>query len=74
MPTTLIKGAELVVAWDASEKRHAYMPDADVGLRGRHDPLRRPPLRGVADTTVDGAGLMVMPGLVNIHSTPPASR
>jgi len=70
MPTTLIKGAELVVAWDASEKRHAYMPDADVAFEdgtirfvGRH-------YEGVADVTVDGAGLMVMPGLVNIHSHP----
>jgi cytosine/adenosine deaminase-related metal-dependent hydrolase len=70
MATTLIKNAELAVAWDASESRHAYLPDADVAFEdgtirfvGRH-------YEGAADTTVDGAGLMVMPGLVNIHSHP----
>ncbi len=32
MPTTLIRNADFVVAWDADAKRHVYMPDADVAF------------------------------------------
>ena len=44
MPTTLIRKADLIVAWDASEKSHTYLPDADMAFTdgvlrfvGRHD-------------------------------------
>jgi hypothetical protein len=30
---TVIRNAELVVAWDASTKSHTYLPDADVASR-----------------------------------------
>jgi cytosine/adenosine deaminase-related metal-dependent hydrolase len=70
MAITLIKGAELVVAWDASEKRHAYMPDADVAFEGGAIRFVGRGYDGVADVVVDGKGLMIMPGLVNIHSHP----
>ncbi len=32
MPTTLIRKADLIVAWDASEKSHTYLPDADMAF------------------------------------------
>ncbi|HET6608389.1 MAG TPA: amidohydrolase family protein [Rhodopila sp.] len=68
MTTTLIRNAGMVIGWDG--KAHTYMPDADltftdgaIGFVGRgYD--------GPADTVIDGKGLMVMPGLVNIHSHP----
>ncbi|MFM7611934.1 MAG: N-ethylammeline chlorohydrolase, partial [Alphaproteobacteria bacterium] len=70
MPTTLIRNADLIVAWDASEKSHTYLPDADMAFTdgvlrfvGRH-------YEGPADEVMDGKGLMIMPGLVNIHSHP----
>jgi 5-methylthioadenosine/S-adenosylhomocysteine deaminase len=70
MTTTLIRGADVVVAWDASAAQHVYLTDADVtfadgvlGFVGRgYD--------GAADAVISGKGLMVMPGLVNIHSHP----
>lgn len=70
MATTLIKGAELIVAWDASEKRHVYMPDADLAFEGGVIRFVGRGYEGVADHVVDGTGMLVMPGLVNIHSHP----
>jgi len=70
MATTLIRNAELVVAWDASAKRHAYMPGADVAWEDGVIRFVGRGYDGVADTVIDGAGMMVMPGLVNIHSHP----
>ena len=32
MPTTLIRKADLIVAWDASAKSHTYLPDADMAF------------------------------------------
>jgi hypothetical protein len=61
MPTTLIRKADLIVAWDASEKSHTYLPDADMAFTdgvlrfvGRH-------YEGPADEVMDGKGLMIMP-------------
>ena len=34
MPTTLIRNADMVVAWDAGAKSHVYMPGADVAFEG----------------------------------------
>jgi 5-methylthioadenosine/S-adenosylhomocysteine deaminase len=70
MTTTLIKGADLVVAWDASEKRHAYMPGGDVAFEDGVIRFVGRGYEGIADEVISGSGLMVMPGLVNIHSHP----
>ncbi|WP_421990102.1 amidohydrolase family protein [Roseococcus sp.] len=70
MTVTLIKGADLVVAWDASEKRHAYMPGGDVAFEDGVIRFVGRGYEGVADEVISGSGLMVMPGLVNIHSHP----
>jgi cytosine/adenosine deaminase-related metal-dependent hydrolase len=68
--TTLIRGASFAIAWDALEKRHVYMPDADVAFRGGAISFVGRGHDGAADRVIDGAGLMVMPGLVNIHCHP----
>jgi cytosine/adenosine deaminase-related metal-dependent hydrolase len=68
--TTLIKGASFAVAWDAAAKRHVYMPDADVAFRGGAITFVGRGYDGAADRVIEGAGLMVMPGLVNIHCHP----
>lgn len=68
--TTLIRNAEVVVAWDAAAQRHVYLDRADVAFA---DGLLRHVGRGYAgpaERVIDGVGLMVMPGLVNIHSHP----
>ena len=68
--TTLVRNASFAVAWDASSKKHAYMPDADVAWRGGVLTFVGRGYDGPADEVIDGRGLMVMPGLVNIHCHP----
>ncbi len=68
--TTCIRAADWVIAWDEAEGRHAYLRDGDVVFEGetlRHVGAR---FEGPVDREIDGAGLMVMPGLVDIHSHP----
>jgi cytosine/adenosine deaminase-related metal-dependent hydrolase len=68
--TTVIRNAEVVVAWDASEKQHTYLTGADVAYSGGTLTFVGRGYDGAADEVLDGAGMMVMPGLVNIHSHP----
>jgi 5-methylthioadenosine/S-adenosylhomocysteine deaminase len=68
--TTVIRNAELVVAWDAGTKQHVYMPDADVAYDGGTLTFVGRGYKGPAEEEISGKGLMVMPGLVNIHSHP----
>jgi 5-methylthioadenosine/S-adenosylhomocysteine deaminase len=68
MSTTLIRNADWAIAWDAGEKRHVYRKGVDVAFDGDGIVHVGPSFTGTADATVDGRGLMAMPGLVNIHS------
>ncbi len=68
MTTTLIKNAGWAIAWDAGEKRHVYRKGIDVAFGPRGITHVGPDFRGAAEVTIDGRGLMVMPGLVNVHS------
>jgi 5-methylthioadenosine/S-adenosylhomocysteine deaminase len=70
MPTTVIKNAAWVIAWDEAAGRHTYRQDVDVAFAdgcithiGRNYP-------GSTDRTIDGSARMVIPGLINIHSHP----
>ncbi|MBY0338045.1 MAG: amidohydrolase family protein [Acetobacteraceae bacterium] len=68
--TTLIRNADLVVAWDSTEKRHAYLPGGDVAFADGKLTFVGRNYDGPAEEVIEGKGLMVMPGLVNIHSHP----
>ena len=68
--TTVIRNAELVVAWDAGAQQHVYLPDADVAFEGGALTFVGRGYKGPAEEEIGGRGLMVMPGLVNIHSHP----
>ena len=70
MTITVIRNADVVVAWDAAASRHVYLHGADVAFEGGTLRYVGPRYEGQADETVDGSGRMVMPGLVNIHSHP----
>ena len=67
---TVIKDTAWIVAWDGEQQRHTYLRNGDVAFRGgeiihvggRYD--------GDVTHEVDGRGLFVMPGLVDIHSHP----
>jgi 5-methylthioadenosine/S-adenosylhomocysteine deaminase len=68
MPVTLIKNASWVVAYDG--ERHSYLNDIDVAFENDRIVHVGPGFAGEAGTTIDGRGLLVMPGLVNVHSHP----
>jgi len=68
--TTVIKSADWVVAWDAAAGSHSYRRGIDVAFRGNEIIHVGPDFEGTADETIDGRSLMVMPGLVDIHSHP----
>src|SRR5476651_2038659 len=69
-PVTLIRSAAVVVAWDERAKSHVYLSDADVAFQSGAMIFAGRDYPGAAAETIDGKGLMVMPGLVNIHSHP----
>jgi cytosine/adenosine deaminase-related metal-dependent hydrolase len=68
--TTCIRNAACVVAWDAANRRHAYLMGGDVAFTGDTISFVGRHYEGAADTAIDGSNLMVMPGLVNLHSHP----
>lgn len=68
--TVCVKNADWVVAWDAANGRHAYLERADVAWDGDTLIHVGRGYAGRADETVDGRGLMVMPGLIDVHSHP----
>ena len=70
MTTTVIRNAELVLAWDEASQSHHYLPDAEVAFTDGTLSFVGRGYDGLADEVVDGKGMMVMPGLVNIHSHP----
>ena len=68
--TVCVKNADWVVAWDASSRRHAYLERGDVVFAGDTLTFVGRDYPGRADETIDGRGLMVMPGLIDVHSHP----
>jgi 5-methylthioadenosine/S-adenosylhomocysteine deaminase len=67
---TCIRNAACIIAWDAGRRRHAYLLDGDVAFAGESITFVGKRYEGTADTIIDGSELMVMPGLINIHSHP----
>jgi 5-methylthioadenosine/S-adenosylhomocysteine deaminase len=70
MPTTVIRNADWVVAWDEAASRHVYRHGVDLAFADDRIAFVGHGYGGPAGRTIDGAGLMVMPGLIDIHSHP----
>lgn len=68
--TSVIKNADWVVGWDYRNKEHVYLRDADVAFTGKYITFVGKSFQGSSDIEIDGNGLMVMPGLINIHAHP----
>lgn len=69
MKTTLIKNADCIVAWDETRQGHVYLRNADLAFTGDRIVFVGRDYAGAADCeVVDGRGMLVMPGLVNIHT------
>lgn len=70
MTTTVIRNAAWVIAWDAGAQQHSFLTDADVAFTGDTLTWVGRNHEGPVDVEVDGRDLMVMPGLIDIHSHP----
>jgi 5-methylthioadenosine/S-adenosylhomocysteine deaminase len=70
MAATVIRNADVVLAWDAAAGQHVYLTDADLAFEDGRLAFVGRGYGGPAGEEIPGAGLMVMPGLVNIHSHP----
>src|SRR6202167_3647056 len=70
MPTTLIRNADWVIAWDEGAAHHVYRRGVDLVFTDARIAFLGKNFAGHADREIDGAGLMVMPGLIDIHSHP----
>ena len=70
MPTTIIRNAAWVIAWDAQRGRHAYRRNVDLAFTGDRIVHIGPDYTAMAERIIDGANRAVIPGLVNIHSHP----
>lgn len=68
--TTVIRNAATVIGWEAAAQRHVYLRDADIAFSDGRITHLGGAYAGPAQTIVDGRGLMVMPGLVDIHCHP----
>jgi cytosine/adenosine deaminase-related metal-dependent hydrolase len=70
MSTTWIKDVDWAVVWCERMKAQVYRRSIDVVFSGDTLTHVGPDFSGTADEVVEGSGLMVMPGLVDIHSHP----
>jgi 5-methylthioadenosine/S-adenosylhomocysteine deaminase len=70
MAITCIRNAAWIIAWDSNTERHAYLRDADLVFEGERISFVGRLYSGPFDAEIGGADLMVMPGLVDIHSHP----
>ena len=68
--TTVIRNADWVVAWNELRGKHQYLRNIDVAFAGNEIVHVGAAYDGPADAEIPGRDLMVMPGLVNIHSHP----
>jgi len=68
--TTVVRNAAWIIAWDLAAGRHAYLRDADLAFSEDRIVHVGPDYAGEADREIDGRGLLVMPGLIDLHSHP----
>ena len=71
MPTTVIRNAEIVLAWDPATQQHVYLTAGDVAFKDGKLLFVGHDYAGPAEEMISGSGLMVMPGLVNIRRASP---
>ena len=70
MPTTLIKNAAWLIAWDEAAERQVYRRDIDLAFTDDRISFLGRDFPGRADRIIDGGGRVVIPGLIDIHSHP----
>ena len=66
--TTRIRAAKWVIAFDEATNDHRYLRDTDVVFRGSEIVFVGSDYDGSVDEDMNGAELMVMPGMVSTHT------
>jgi cytosine/adenosine deaminase-related metal-dependent hydrolase len=67
--TICFRNADWLIGWDSTQGRHAYFRNADLAFRGETILFAGPGrFEGPCDEEIPGAGLCLMPGLVDIHN------
>ncbi|HVH74761.1 MAG TPA: amidohydrolase family protein [Stellaceae bacterium] len=70
MPTSVIRNADWVVAWDEGAARHVYRRGLDIAFSEDGIAFVGRNYAGAADRVIDGKDRLVIPGLIDIHSHP----
>lgn len=70
MPRTLYESLDWLVAYDGETGRHAYLKGGDLVVDDDRIAFAGFGYDGHADAVRSGAGLMAMPGLIDLHSHP----
>ena len=70
MSTTIIKNIAWAVTWDGAGDNHVYEQGIDIAFDESGITHVGGDYTGAAGETIDGGNLMVMPGLIDIHSHP----
>jgi len=65
--TTLIRNCDWIVAFDKDKGGHSYIRNGDVAFSGDSITYVGKSYTGEAARSIDGRGLMVMPGLLDLH-------
>lgn len=68
--TTVIRNASWVVAWSESSGQHCYQRNKDITFCADQITYIGDHFDGHTDKEISGTDLMVMPGLINIHTHP----
>ena len=70
LKTTLFSNVDWIVAWDNGRDRHTYLRGGDLVFRDNEITFVGKGYDGDRDQVIDGAGLCLIPGWIDIHSHP----
>jgi 5-methylthioadenosine/S-adenosylhomocysteine deaminase len=70
MTITVIKNADWVIAWDEGASRQVYRRGVDIAFADDRISFVGRNYAGPADRVIEGRDLLVLPGLIDIHSHP----
>ena len=70
MGVTCIRNASWIIGWDSHGHSHEYLRDGDVAFEDDGIIQVGGTYAGEVGVEVDGAGMLVMPGLINAHNHP----
>ena len=67
---TVYRNCDWIVAWDSATRSHTYLQGADLAFSGNALAFVGHGYDGPAGAEIDGRGVMLIPGFVDIHSHP----